>query len=268
MRIVSSARNRNASCIRYAIALVAALVVVSGCGRKSVEDQLQAGDQARQSSRLGEAESNYLAAIQTAPTDARPHTALGSLYAFESKLGSAENQYRAAVALAPGDASLRMALGDVLRKAQQAGAAESELRTAVGLAPGDAHTHLALANLLASEPNRQQEAQNEYAQVKALDASLLPASPTPSPAATTAPMAPPPSAPAARPATPPKLRTLDKRFLLTKNSPVYQSPASTSSVVAQVHRGKLVHVTGITGDWLRVQLKTGVVGYIPVSAAE
>jgi len=38
--------------------------------------------------------------------------------------------------------------------------------------------------------------------------------------------------------------------------------------VAHVHKHKYVHVIGITGDWLQVELKTGVVGFIPISAAE
>jgi hypothetical protein len=39
-------------------------------------------------------------------------------------------------------------------------------------------------------------------------------------------------------------------------------------VVAHVHRRKYVQVIGIAGDWLQVKLKTGVVGFIPISAAE
>ena len=33
-------------------------------------------------------------------------------------------------------------------------------------------------------------------------------------------------------------------------------------------RGKLVHVVGFTPGWLQIKLKTGVVGFIPTSAAE
>lgn len=259
MRIARTPANLTARAILFGLALASA-----GCGHKNVDDYLQAGDQARQSSRLAEAESDYLAAIKAAPDDPRPHSALAGLYLFENKPGPAENQGRATVVLAPTNVAYRLALADVLRKAQQPGAAEAELRTAVGLAPADAHTHLALANLLASEPNRHPDADLEFAQVKALDASLLQASPAPSPAAGAAPVA----APSSVAAAPPKVRELDKKFLLTKDSPVYDTPDPAGHVLAQVHHRKLVHVTGIAGDWLRVQLKSGVVGYIPVTAAE
>jgi hypothetical protein len=35
-----------------------------------------------------------------------------------------------------------------------------------------------------------------------------------------------------------------------------------------VHRRKFVRVTGITGNWFRIQMKNGTVGFIPLSAAE
>ncbi|HZP45160.1 MAG TPA: tetratricopeptide repeat protein [Candidatus Binataceae bacterium] len=280
---------------RYALGLaVIAAVAVSGCGRKSVDDYIQAGDQARQNGQLAQAEVDYQDAIKAAPTDARPHLALGELYAFEKKsdaargefvnalelapksaathaavagayadqgqLGAAEDQYRAAVALEPANPAYRLALGEVLARGQHNGPAEAELRTAVGLDPKNAHMHLALAQLLDTEPNRQADAQAEYTEVKLLDPSLLASVPTPVTAATPAAVA--------TAAAPANIRILDKKFLLTHDSPVFEAPSNGSPVVAQVHHGRLVHVTGITGDWLRVRLKTGVVGFIPTNAAE
>ena len=269
-------------------------ILIGGCSHKP-SDSLEAGNQARQNSQFAEAESDYQAAISAAPGDPRPHVALGQLYAVEKKPdlertefmkavelaptdaaahsalgdayaegsqpGLAENQYRAAVALEPANAGYRMALGVMLAKAQKPGAAEAELRTAIGLEPKNAHAHLALANLLSSEPNRQEEARAEYGEVQALDASLMPA---PAPASSAAPAA----APSAAAAVPAKLRVLDKKFLLTHDSPVYATASNSAPVVAQVHRRKLVHVTGMAGDWFRIQLKNGTVGYIPVTAAE
>jgi tetratricopeptide (TPR) repeat protein len=274
------------------------IAAIAGCTQKSADSYIQAGDQARQNSQLAEAEVDYLAAIKAAPDNARAHLALGNLYAFEKKLdaaraefvkaleiapkdagahaaiggayadegqaGPAENQYRAAVAIEPANAAYRLALGTTLAKAQKPGAAESELRTAIGLDPKNAHAHLALADLLNSETNRQDEAQAEFAEVKALDSSLLPAaavSATPGPAG----MVP---APSTSSASRSKVKDIEKRFKLTRDSPLYQSPGTDSPVVGQVHRGKFVHITGIAGDWFRVQLKTGVVGFIPLSAAE
>lgn len=154
------------------ITLVAAglwmMTLIGGCSHKSSDDLLEAGNQARQNSQFAEAESDYQAANNAAPGDARPHVALGQLYALEKKpdlarsefmkavelaptdaaahsalggsyadgseLGLAENQYRAAVALDPANTSYRMALGDTLTKAQKPGVAEAELRTAIGRA--------------------------------------------------------------------------------------------------------------------------------------
>lgn len=272
-------------------------IAVAGCSHRSVVDYIEAGDRARQSGQLAQAETDYRDAIKLAPNDGRPHLALGELYAFEKKadaartefvvalqqapkdaathaavagayadqnqLGPAENQYRAAVALDPANAGYRLALGEILTKAQRTTTAEAELRTAIGLDPKNARMHLALATLLAMQPNRQSDAQTEYAEVKALDPSLMASAPTPAPA----PAAVPAAAPSVAAATV-NLRVLDKKFLLTHDSPVHQTAGSESPVVAQVHHGRLVHVTGISGDWLRIRLKTGVVGFIPVTAAE
>ena len=276
-----------------------AVIAIAGCAHNSADSYIQSGDQARQNAQMAEAEVDYLAAIKMAPEDARAHIALGNLYAFEKKLdaaraefvkaieqapqdpvahaaigdayaeqgqsGQAENQYRAAVAIAPTDAVYRLALGEILAKAQKLGPAESELRTAIGLEPKNAHNHLALANLLNTEPNRQDEAQAEFAEVKTLDPSLIPttsaAAAMPAPGGVASPV------PAG--GTPHhKVKDVEKRFQLTHDSPVYEDADSSSRVVGQVHRGKFVHITGIAGDWFRVQLKTGVVGFIPLTAAE
>jgi tetratricopeptide (TPR) repeat protein len=279
--------------------LVAAflLLIASGCSHKSAGDYLHDGDQAMANGRVADAEADYKSAITAAPQDARPHLALGNLYSFEHKpqqaqpefmraleldrknaaahtgMGDAyadqdpslaEAQYRAAVALDPTAAAARLKLGATLQKRNKTREAEGEFLTAIGLEPKNAHAHLDLANLLSSDPNRQTEAQSEYAQVKALDPSLIPAAPVagnPAPIPATVGSATPPGTPA-------KLRPLDRKFLLTHDSLVYELADSGSRVVAQVHHHKLAHVTGITGSWLRIQMKSGIVGYIPASAAE
>src|SRR5262249_39295172 len=144
-------------------------------------------------------------------------------------------------------------------------AAEAEYRTAVGLEPRNALSHLALATLLNSQSNRQNEAQAEYGRVKALDPSLIPD--TVKTAAASAPVntlmagSPPVEQQSA-------IKEIDKRFLLTHDSPVYESMSANSRVVARVHRRRYVHVTGLAGEWLRIQLRNGTIGFIPVTAAE
>jgi tetratricopeptide (TPR) repeat protein len=291
------------STARRAVAAVSGLTLVAaaGCSHRSATDYIKQGDQAVQSSHLAEAETDYQRAEKMDPNNLRAHIALGNLYVFEQKPGPAEleymkvlelapnnaeahaalgglyvsqaqqglgeAQYRAAVVLQPANVSYRISLGNILQKETKNREAEAEFRTAVGLQPKNAHAHLALANLLDVEPNRQGEAQAEYAQVKALDPSLMPANlvttaPSPAPAMTPA---------SANPvaAAPLKIRDINRKFRLTHNSPVYQSTSSGSPVVAQVHHGKWVHVTGMAGqNWLRIRMRNGTVGFIPVTAAE
>jgi Flp pilus assembly protein TadD len=282
----------------YPLALVLLAVLAVGCGRKGVSDYLAAGDEALQSTRLSDAETDYQQAAKLSPRDPRPHLALGNLYIFErkppqaqaelmkaleleprnpkthamlaktyteqSEPGLAEAQGRAAVALAPGDAEYRMSLGATLQSEEKLAAAEAEYRTAIGLEPSNAQSHLALATLLNSEPNRQNDARAEYAQVKALAPNLVP--PMAASLATPAPSA--MLATSTTPVEQPAIRNINKRFVLTHDSPVYESMTPGAKVVAKVHRRRYVHVTGLAGQWLRIQLRNGTIGFIPVTAAE
>jgi tetratricopeptide (TPR) repeat protein len=226
-----------------------------------------------------QAETEYTKVLELNPHNAQAHTALGNIYESQSQPESAEEQFRAAVAIDSVNPAYRINLAGLLQKQGKLGEAEAHLRTAIGLDAKNAHAHLALANVLAAEPDRGAEAEAEFARVRALDASLLPGTPPAgSPAAATSPTSPPPTGsttitgvPAAPPegAGPsPNMREINRKFLLTHDSPVYESAQDSASVVAQVHRGKYVRVTGIAGDWLRIQMRNGTVGFIPVTAAE
>src|ERR1700722_12156306 len=288
------------------VAFGAIVLTIAGCHHKAAEDFLAEGDADMQATKLSDAETAYQEAVKLAPNDPRTHIALGNLYIFEHKesdaqvefikvleldpknaathialgnlyndqnqRGLAENQYRAAVALEPDRADYHLDLGEVLRQEGKTAAAEDQIRTAIGLNPKNAKAHLALANLLASEPGRAAESNAEFDEVRALDTTLMPA-----PASTAAAMAPPTGAPPpavasvpppAPGAAAPQIKPLNKLFLLTKNSPVYENPDTTSSTIGEVRRKKYVHVTGITGDYLQIRLKNGTTGFIPVSAAE
>ena len=279
-------------------------LIATGCHHKTAEDYLAEGDAAMQSTKLADAEKSYQEAVRLAPNDPRTHIALGNLYIFEHKEGDAqiefmkvleidpknaathvalgnlyneqnqhglaENQYRAAVALEPDRSNYHVDLGEVLKQESKTAAAEDQFRTAIGLNPKDAKAHLALANLLATESGRSAEANAEFDEVRALDAKLMPApAPAPTPAAAVESPAEASTTTASAPeAGAPKIKPLNKLFLLTKNSSVYQNPDDTSPTVGEVRRKKYVHVTGIAGDYLQIRLKNGTVGFIPVSAAE
>lgn len=312
---------------QIALCLVALLVTLgpAGCGRRSAESYLRAGDQAVHDNQLASAQQNYEMAVKLAPEDPRAHLALGNLYlsqhdytaaeiefaklaslkpnsasthealaklaVAQSQLGPAEDQWRAAAAIDPSQPEYRHQLAMILIRRNRSAEAEAQLRTAVGLAPNDAHMHLALANFLSTLPNARAEADAEYARVRQLDPSLVPAAPSAAapPPAGPAPEAaapPPPAGPAPEasavapgasgPPGPPSgetastrpIKPLNRRFRLTHDSEVYQNPDSGSPMVGHVHRRKFVRVTGITGSWLQVRLRDGTVGFVPIGAAE
>jgi Bacterial SH3 domain len=96
---------------------------------------------------------------------------------------------------------------------------------------------------------------------------LAAGSPTPIPRMTTAAAAA-TATPVAAPTTAGVLKPVNKRFVLTHSSSVYEQPDKTSAVIAHVRRRTHVRVTGVKGDWMRIRLPSGKVGFIPSSAAE
>jgi tetratricopeptide (TPR) repeat protein len=192
-----------------------------GCGRKSADEYLAAGDEALKQNQMAVAEQNYAAAVKAAPNDARTHIALGNLYTVEhngdaakqelmraveldpkntqahlalgryylaqNQFSMAEEQFLAAGALDPANVEPRLELSKVYQQEGKIDFAERELRTAIGLAPKDGKPHFALANLLSQQGGRGAEAEAEYARAQALDPTLVRAVVS-SPAATPAPI--------------------------------------------------------------------------------
>jgi hypothetical protein len=60
----------------------------------------------------------------------------------------------------------------------------------------------------------------------------------------------------------------DKQFLLTADSPVYSTPNQWGNKLAEVHRGKYVHVIGQALSYLQIRMKDGTEGFIPMTAAQ
>ncbi|HEY2664200.1 MAG TPA: tetratricopeptide repeat protein [Candidatus Binataceae bacterium] len=156
-----------------------------------------------------------------------------------------------------------IAAGDAAASNNQIDEAIGDYQKAIGLDPNLAAPHAALARLYSAR------AAQELARAVAINPAFgNPTSAlTPAPAvAAPLPAGTPTPEPEARPAQ--KIKAVNKKFLLTHDSDVHSNPDGSSAVVANVHRRKYVHVIGIAGDWLQVKLKTGVVGFIPISAAE
>jgi tetratricopeptide (TPR) repeat protein len=271
-----------------------AVTIVAGCGRKSADSYLAAGDAAMQANKLSDAEQDYSEAVKAAPNDPRVHAAMGNLYLLEHKtqpaqteymkaidldprdpaahvaLGNlyleqqeprqAEEQFRAAIALEPSRSSYYLRLADVLNREGRPAEAEALIRTAIGLEPKNAQAHLALSSLLQNQPGRQAEGDAELSTARILDPKLAQA-PATQPVSETA-----PSETAAAGTS--KIKPLNKLFLITKNSAVYQNPDETSPVIGQVHKKKYVHVVGLAGNYLQIRLRNGTVGFVPETAAE
>ena len=60
----------------------------------------------------------------------------------------------------------------------------------------------------------------------------------------------------------------DKQFLLTADSPVFSVPNQSGEKLAEVHRGKYIHVIGQALSYLKIRMKNGTEGYVPMSAAQ
>jgi hypothetical protein len=60
----------------------------------------------------------------------------------------------------------------------------------------------------------------------------------------------------------------DKSFLLTADASVLSEPNHAAKKLAEVHQGKNVHVVGIALSYMKIRMKDGVEGYIPITALQ
>ena len=60
----------------------------------------------------------------------------------------------------------------------------------------------------------------------------------------------------------------DKIFRLTSDTPVLARPNKWAKQLAEVHQGHDVHVVGVALNYMRIQMKSGLEGYIAISALE
>lgn len=64
------------------------------------------------------------------------------------------------------------------------------------------------------------------------------------------------------------VKPTDKIFLLTQDAAVLEAPNRWARKLAEVHRKHNVHVIGIALNYMRIRMKSGVTGFIPVTALQ
>lgn len=64
------------------------------------------------------------------------------------------------------------------------------------------------------------------------------------------------------------VKPTDKIFLLTQDAAVLEAPNRWAKKLAEVHRNRNVHVIGLALNYMRIRMKSGVTGFIPVTALQ
>jgi hypothetical protein len=64
------------------------------------------------------------------------------------------------------------------------------------------------------------------------------------------------------------IKPVDKVFVLTHDAPVLDKPNRWAKKVAEVHQSKNVHVVGLSLDYMQIRMKSGLEGFIPMTALE
>jgi hypothetical protein len=64
------------------------------------------------------------------------------------------------------------------------------------------------------------------------------------------------------------VKPTDKVFMLTQDAAVVEAPNHWSKKLAEVHRSHNVHVIGLALNYMRIRMKSGLTGFIPVTALQ
>ena len=64
------------------------------------------------------------------------------------------------------------------------------------------------------------------------------------------------------------VRPADKVFVLTHDAGVLDKPNRWSKKLAEVHQGHNVHIVGIALNYMKIRMKSGLEGFIPMTALE
>ncbi len=60
----------------------------------------------------------------------------------------------------------------------------------------------------------------------------------------------------------------DKVFVLTHDAGVLEKPNRWAKKLAEVHRGRNVHIVGLSLNYMKIRMKSGLEGFIPITALE
>jgi len=64
------------------------------------------------------------------------------------------------------------------------------------------------------------------------------------------------------------VKPTDKMFVLTRDAAVLEAPNHWSKKLAEVHRTHNVHIVGLALNYMQIRMKSGLTGFIPVSALQ
>jgi hypothetical protein len=64
------------------------------------------------------------------------------------------------------------------------------------------------------------------------------------------------------------VKPLDKVFVLTQDAGVLEKPNRWAKKLAEVHQGRNVYIIGISLGYMKIRMKSGLEGFIPITALE
>ncbi len=64
------------------------------------------------------------------------------------------------------------------------------------------------------------------------------------------------------------VRPADKIFVLTHDAGVLEKPNRWAKKLGEVHQGRNVHVVGLSLNYMKIRMKSGLEGFIPITALE
>jgi hypothetical protein len=64
------------------------------------------------------------------------------------------------------------------------------------------------------------------------------------------------------------VKPTDKVFVLTHDAGVLEKPNRWAKKLAEVHQGRNIHIVGLSLNYMKIRMKSGLEGFIPITALE